>query len=736
MSLAESQARRRQQQFSVGIALLCWALLAGAYLAGLFQTFDLKLLDWRFHLRGERQAADSIAIIAIDDATIRGYEGRWPLPRNTYAYLLTALEEAGARVIGFDVQLPENKALDPTADALLATVSSRYDNVVYAVTFDPSVSDSRGSVAVSQEELRALRKQGLVGDDIAAPRAATVSLPYHDLAVEARALGHVVVIPDTDGVSRRQPLLVRYGDRLYPALALRMAGLARGHVSAPEARATGGGVRVGWGRDATWTLALDREGATGIDFAGDRTAFPNTYSLLEVLQRSKAGDRRHLREAFSNRMVLIGLDSPQEVREDLGTTPFADASPGLFIHANVLDDLLRGRFLRPAPVGVYLAALGILAAFLGWIFSTRSVPASAFLAALALTVMAGVDFALFAGWAIDAPPVAVLALAPVIYVATGSFRYVFLERRAREREADIHEGRMVQEEFLPSALLGQKLSHYRILERLGAGGMGAVYLGLDERDGRQVAVKVLAGRALADQKSRRRFRREARALSKLRNPHIAAIYDFDSQDGVDFIAMEHVEGATIAEEIRRGPLREEEAVRIGIQVVEALVQAHANGVVHRDLKPGNVMLTRSGDAKVLDFGLAYLSQIGAGSETVTGLTETGQVVGTLPYMPPEILRGERFDPRGDLYSVGALLYEMLTGRRPFHGDTPQELVAAILNGTPEAPTLLNSRLSVAFEEIVLRALEKDPARRPQSAQGLLLELRGLAVPFSAQATRR
>ncbi|HXL15240.1 MAG TPA: serine/threonine-protein kinase, partial [Methylomirabilota bacterium] len=615
-----------------------------------------------------------------------------------------------------DVQFPSNKALDPKADGLLAYVTSSYPNIVHAVSFHTDERDSSGDPAPNRNVLDALRRQGVAAGAASAPEAASVSLPYPDLMLQARALGHVAVPADHDGAIRRQPLLIRYEDRLYAALALRMVGIAKGLSAPPEIDSGREGPRVGW-PGAWWPLQLDGEGATAIDFAGDRAAFPNTYSMLQVLRRYRSGDKPGLRETFSNRNVLIGLDSRQEVTEDVGTTPFAAATPLLFIHANMLDNLLRGRFLRRAPAGPYLAALAILAAFLGWVFSTRSVPASALVAALALTVMAGLDFALFAGWAIDAPPVAVLALAPLICVSTGGFRYIFLERRSREREEDLREGRIVQQELLPESLVGQTLSHYEILAKLGGGGMGIVYLGRDKRLNRDVAVKVLRGRALADEKMRRRFRREALALSKLSHPHIAGIFDFDSQDGVDFIAMEFVAGMSLSDRIRHGSLPEHEAVVVAIQIAEALVEAHAHGVIHRDLKPANVVLTAKGEAKVLDFGLASLARATTDSETVSAsITEPNQVMGTLAYMAPESLRGERADARSDIYSLGVVLYEMLTGRRPFHDDDPHELYFTILSLPPAAPSVLNARISAAAESLVLQTIEKDPSRRPQSAR--------------------
>src|SRR2546425_3590078 len=213
---SDSRTRRVQQYSSIGIALACWSLLSIAYLVGFFQTFDLRLLDWRFRLRGERPPADSIAILALDDATIRGYGGSWPLPRDQYALLVTAPEEAGGRSIGFDVQFPRNQTLDPKADALFAYVSSTYPNVVHAISFHSDPRDPTGDPAPDRKVQEALRRQSVAGA-VPAPQGASVSLPYPDLVLQAKALGHVTVPADRDGAIRRQPLLVRYEDRLDPA---------------------------------------------------------------------------------------------------------------------------------------------------------------------------------------------------------------------------------------------------------------------------------------------------------------------------------------------------------------------------------------------------------------------------------------------------------------------------------------------------------------------------------------
>ena len=280
-------------------------------------------------------------------------------------------------------------------------------------------------------------------------------------------------------------------------------------------------------------------------------------------------------------------------------------------------------------------------------------------------------------------------------------------------------------------MIGQALSHYRILSRLARGGMGVVYCARDERLEREVALKLLPEGALADPAARARFRNEALALSRLNHPGIATVFDFDSEDGADFLVMELVPGATLQEILASGPIAEPETVRLGIQIAEALEAAHEQGVVHRDLKPGNIVVTPRGRVKVLDFGLAKLLQTGAAAPAPTS-TGSQTIAGTLAYMAPEQLLGAAVDARSDLYALGAVLYEMSTGKRP-HGDpAPEAMMYAIVNTPPAPPRSLTPQLSSRLESVILRALEKDPERRYPSARDLADELARALAPGSSE----
>jgi len=271
-------------------------------------------------------------------------------------------------------------------------------------------------------------------------------------------------------------------------------------------------------------------------------------------------------------------------------------------------------------------------------------------------------------------------------------------------------------------MVGQRLSHYKIEDQIGAGGMGVVYRAHDEQLDRDVAIKVLPPGSLADEAAHRRFRKEALSLARLNHPNIATVHEFGSQDGIDFLVTEYIAGTTLDVKLSRGPLPADEVVRLGIQLGSGLAAAHEHGIVHRDLKPANLRVTSDGRLKILDFGLAHFlphpSEYGA-TATVTQSQETS---GTLPYMAPEQLAGEPSDVRTDIWAAGAVLYEMATGKSPFDQKVPALLISAILNQSPEPPSKLNPAVPAFLEGVILKALSRDPAQRQQSAGELGKEL--------------
>src|SRR6266852_2091645 len=279
---------------------------------------------------------------------------------------------------------------------------------------------------------------------------------------------------------------------------------------------------------------------------------------------------------------------------------------------------------------------------------------------------------------------------------------------------------------------GTKLGPYEITTPLGAGGMGEVYRARDTRLERTVAIKILPAQLSSDPVRKQRFEREAKTISGLNHPHICVLYDVGHQDGMDYLVMECVEGETLAKRLEKGPLPLEQVLRFGMQTADALDKAHRSGVVHRDLKPGNIMLTGTG-AKLLDFGLAKPVAPLASAATITAaatrqspVTEQGTIVGTFQYMSPEQVEGKELDGRSDIFSLGAVLYDMLTGRRAFEGKSQLSVASAILEKEPAPIGSVKPLTPPALDHAIRRCLAKETERRWQSAADLAGELQWIA----------
>jgi eukaryotic-like serine/threonine-protein kinase len=275
---------------------------------------------------------------------------------------------------------------------------------------------------------------------------------------------------------------------------------------------------------------------------------------------------------------------------------------------------------------------------------------------------------------------------------------------------------------VPSPAIGALLGHYRILERIGQGGMGVVFRARDERLERDVAVKILPPGTFPDENARKRFRREARVLARLNHPNVAMAFDYGQQEGIDYLVTEYVGGTTLDGSLAKGALPEKTVIRLGIQLAKGLAAAHREQIIHRDLKPANLRLTNDGELKILDFGLARWQEPVSDLAKTLSLEPRDSMGGTLPYMAPEQVRCQQVDTRTDIWGAGAVLYEMATGERPFPIASGLKLIEAIQHLDPPAPSTLNRQTSPALDAVILKALDKDPDRRYQSACELGVDL--------------
>jgi serine phosphatase RsbU (regulator of sigma subunit) len=436
------------------------ALLAALQSFGAFAAVDLGLVDVRFQLRGMRKASDRVALVEVDDTTISAFQGKWPLERQYYALLLEALREAGSAAIGLDVLFFGPGPVDPKYDALLATVTAATPQVVHSFMFPEEGQSGEEPINASPHDLSVLEHHGVVlgGDPL--PGATTVALPYPALLEASPALGHVAVTLDSDGRVRRVPLFVPFQNRGYPALGVRLLATADAEARLPAVDVTGRQMRLRWPDGRQSRVPIDAAGTAAIDFAGDRTSFRHSFPLIQVLgwYRLAAGGgaraeegRQALQQAFRGKIVLVGTTAVGESATDLGDMPFGRSTPLIYVHANLIDALLGGRFLwRPSQKWLLLC-LGVLACALGALFAALPLAAAAGATFGALALLAISLQAVFGYARIEIPATAFLLLAPASYAAIATFRHVFLERRAREGEKELEAARTIQKRLLPSS---------------------------------------------------------------------------------------------------------------------------------------------------------------------------------------------------------------------------------------------------------------------------------------------
>ncbi len=684
-----------------------------------FETIHGKLYDAAFYIRGTVAAPSDIVIVAVDDNALL-HVGRWPWPRNVCAALIDRLSQSGAKIIALDIVfLPDTAESDAFETQTLKEAVSRAGNVVLPFYFEfgktESVTSQNDRDAAIASQAYLLFDDPKKFADYPPPAASNLFAPALDLAKSAKALGHINVMADPDGTVRRAPLIIKYGAAYYPSFSAQVVAsawdLTRGDITVR----VGESVRLGKS-----SIPTDARAMALVNYYGGAGSVRH-YSAADVLEGKTA-------DAFRDKIVFVGITAAglSAGVQDLMATPFDGRFPGVEKHAQETAAILQGRMLtRPAWASFMefglLLAVGLALAFLLPVFSPLI---RLMVVAVIVLGLGGLSIVAFSSgvWLKIFFPV---LLALLLYAATA----FITPRTAPAQNVPKADSTIPLQPDADDAAAAagpdtagppQKIGRYDILGELGQGAMGVVYKGKDPIINRLVAIKTILFDRLYEASEistmKARFFKEAEAAGKLTHPNIVTIFDVGDEKGLSFIAMEYVEGKDLSQVAAEdGPLPWRQACAVIIDAAEALDFAHRQGVVHRDVKPANIMLATDGRIKVMDFGIAKIAS--------STLTQAGAVMGTPAYMSPELINATGVDGRSDIFSLGVVLYELLTGAKPFKGENIAALWRKILETPAAQATTVNPDLPRVLDDILNRALAKSPGERYQTGKQMADALR-------------
>ncbi len=627
---------------SGGLAVLACAFLA---LRGAFPGWDAQAEDFWVRIRGGLPANPKIILIAADEASQSALNQQWPWPRSLHARLVDRLTAAGAKVIALDLIFAED-GRDAEADRQLADAIRRSGRCVLASFIDQTrVTDAAAGVTTAPERLVRPRPQ-----------------------FAAAAVGFVNVEESADGIIRTFPPV----QERFETPAFSVAVVQKYLGSSDWRRAEDGGVHVG---------ALTIPAAPAVRYVGPPGAY-RTFSYFDVVDDEKfalLNQAVGVSNAVHDAIVLVGCTLRDQ--KDYFRHPFGDTvMTGLEVHANIVQTILDGAYTQRAPA-LLLVALVLVLGFStvtamlwlrGWLALST--------AGLVLVAFQLLDFYALAGMNVVIP-----WSYPTLAIVSGYF-VTGAALRLRIK-------------------LAEMLGPYKLLGELGKGGMAVVYRAKHKRSQEIVALKVMLPHLADVQDNVLRFYREMSVAANLQHPNIVRILDVGEVGGQPYCAMELVDGHDLHHLLQQqSPLPPAEAVRLGLEIADALHTAHEKGVVHRDVKPSNVMITRDGASMIMDFGLAFATG-------QTALTMSGAILGTPDYMAPEQCRGEHVGRQADIYSFGCVLYLMLTGKPVFTGETPIAVMQHHLNTDPEPLRARAPGVPAELEAIVMKCLAKQAADR-------------------------
>jgi len=735
------------------------------------EKLELAIQDTMFKLRGTRDVAQDIVIVGIDNRALDAV-GKWPWNRDKLARLVDAVAAQDPKTIVLDMTLSpdENQKAAGFNDSLARSISSA-GNVVFG--FHYSQNDAGSGMMFPAGLMNSSIKEF---DDPSSfskyppPAVARIYPPEAALADSAKFLGFVNVNIDNDRKIRRQPLVVGFRGEFFPSIQVAAAanylGLRRNDLEIK----VGSGIALG-----SRIVPTDRSGQMNINFSGPAGTF-KTFSAADLLSRQIAPHE------LSGKLILVGYTGTgaTNIYSTPISPSLPGLELDANIIENIIhDNTLKGAGGR---ININLFVLIAIGAFCAFILPKISLLNRIAVLVIFLVVLLNLNFILFSTFNVVTKTfypaleiVFFLAAAPVVRIGKESAAesddeddevdYESLLSPGQPTDAQMWSAPQPRQEreqtvmsttplpstpktifagggtTSPSKTVASSREHvrsltatleppptdhfgrYRILRSIGKGAMGNVYQGLDPAIDRPVALKTIRVDQYADPQEtdelKERLLREAKAAGKISHPNIVTIYDVGEENGIQYIAMEYLEGQTLENLLRRGLDWDYRTIsKMMIQACEALDYAHENGIVHRDIKPANIMIVDGGKVKVMDFGIARLDKSAS-------MTQTGTALGTPNYISPEQLKGQMIDRRSDIFSLGVVFYEILTREKPFKGDTISALIYSILHSDPPRPSEINMDIPRIFDKIVAKALVKDPDLRFQRAKDIADILRKL-----------
>jgi len=741
--------RKKSSGFLLYILITILVLVIFFESPGWLERIDLKLSDLMYRFRGNNPPGDQIVIVTIDDKSTDRV-GKWPWSREKIADLVYSISLDSPKVLFLDLSFSQDVNEDTLGNTeILADLIREVGNVILPIHFNISDIGITGTEVPQSITLSAILK----GKNPLKIQAKEIYFPALPLIDGAADFGHVNLTYDFDKTVRKEPLLIYYDGYLYPSASFQ---IAKNYLEAkPDDIKLGPGKKLGL-KDLT--IPFDKNGNMLIDFCGPERTF-KYYSAKDVL------GEKIPQESFRNRIVLVGLTTVNS--RSFIRTPTSPKLPSVEKIANAVENIIHKNFVVRWSSAFDLLLILLIGAFCGVIFPSVSLSYRMVILTITFFVLINLSIILFFSAGVFTKPVYPLLELLFFSLAAPSVKLKELEKKKKtqkledlppEKSEEAEKQEKIESEpikrveveveaqatqpktFIPSEVEKQKptekttttqlnltqFGRYKIIQPIGKGAMGMVYKGEDPAIDRLVALKTIrldfVSTAEEKEELKQRLLREAQAAGRLSHPNIVTVYDVGQEGDLQYIAMEYLKGYPLTRLIKKkSELNYKIAARIIIQICDALSYAHRIGVIHRDIKPSNIMILDNFEVKVMDFGIARLK--------ASELTQDGVALGTPYYISPEQLQGKPADKRSDIFSLGIVLYEFLTRKKPFQGEEISSLMYNIINENPPPPSSQNEKTPLIFDNLCAKALAKDPLKRFQDASEISNILREFVSSF-------